>query len=200
MIPPVEEILSTATSQIGNAYTWGGDSPSQGFDCSGLIEWACAQHGVAMPRTAATQAAFCAAQGTTMSVQQGIATRGALLFRLGAPTDHVVLSLGNGSTVEAMGHAYGVRNGAATGRSWTTAARIPSVDYTSAPVTPGLTPTAAVLTAASDGSTGLFNTLLDPHWWLRAALIVGGGAAFLAGLYVVTRDLGVDFPNIPHPF
>jgi cell wall-associated NlpC family hydrolase len=47
--------LAAAESQIGVPYVWGGESPGQGFDCSGLIQWAWRQAGVDLPRTAAAQ-------------------------------------------------------------------------------------------------------------------------------------------------
>ena len=42
-------------SQIGVPYKWGGASPETGFDCSGLMMWLCAKHGVVLPHFAASQ-------------------------------------------------------------------------------------------------------------------------------------------------
>lgn len=47
--------LAAAKSVIGTPYVWGGESPRYGFDCSGLTQWAWAQAGYRIPRTAATQ-------------------------------------------------------------------------------------------------------------------------------------------------
>jgi cell wall-associated NlpC family hydrolase len=48
-----------AVSQLGVPYVWGGEAPigtpSPGFDCSGLVQWAWAQAGVSIPRTTETQ-------------------------------------------------------------------------------------------------------------------------------------------------
>lgn len=43
-------VVDTARTVMGTRYTWGGDTPRDGFDCSGLIYWVYAQHGVRMPR------------------------------------------------------------------------------------------------------------------------------------------------------
>ncbi|ANU65731.1 C40 family peptidase [Turicimonas muris] len=47
---PGSNVLETAMSQIGKKYSYGKASPSQGFDCSGLIYWAYQSHGIAVPR------------------------------------------------------------------------------------------------------------------------------------------------------
>ncbi|MEW6583061.1 MAG: NlpC/P60 family protein [Actinomycetota bacterium] len=48
--------LDLAMTQIGVPYEWGGESPG-GFDCSGLVYWAYAKVGIALPRVAEDQAA-----------------------------------------------------------------------------------------------------------------------------------------------
>lgn len=47
--------FSAAKTQIGVPYVWGGEQAGVGFDCSGLTQWAWAQAGVTIPRTAADQ-------------------------------------------------------------------------------------------------------------------------------------------------
>ena len=49
-------IAATAKSQLGRPYVSGGASPSRGFDCSGLVYWACARNGIAVPRISRDQA------------------------------------------------------------------------------------------------------------------------------------------------
>lgn len=41
-------IMTSAQSQLGVPYVWGGSSPS-GFDCSGLVQWCCQQAGANIP-------------------------------------------------------------------------------------------------------------------------------------------------------
>jgi cell wall-associated NlpC family hydrolase len=47
--------IAAARSQLGRRYVWGGASLAAGFDCSGLVQWAYAQGGARLPRTAQQQ-------------------------------------------------------------------------------------------------------------------------------------------------
>lgn len=51
----VQQVIDTARSFVGSKYSWGGTSPSTGFDCSGLLQYAFRQAGIDLPRTAAQQ-------------------------------------------------------------------------------------------------------------------------------------------------
>jgi murein DD-endopeptidase MepM/ murein hydrolase activator NlpD len=49
-------VIAVASAFLGWPYVWGGDDPEDGgFDCSGLMQYAFAQVGVALPRTAQAQ-------------------------------------------------------------------------------------------------------------------------------------------------
>ena len=52
------QVIALALQQLGTPYVWGGASPSQGFDCSGLISYVYAQIGVSLPHHAASQYAY----------------------------------------------------------------------------------------------------------------------------------------------
>ena len=71
-----------------------------------------------IPDGAAHQYVWLKEQGATMSVDQALHTPGVLLFHFDSepqpgltsepPVADVAISLGNGMTIEAKGHAYGV--------------------------------------------------------------------------------------------
>src|SRR5688572_32154468 len=48
-------LIQTALSLEGVPYRWGGDSPGNGFDCSGFVQYVLAQHNIAAPRTSTEQ-------------------------------------------------------------------------------------------------------------------------------------------------
>src|SRR6478752_6734857 len=50
-----DQVVLDGLGQIGVPYVWGGASPQTGFDCSGLVMWLWARHGVTLPHFAASQ-------------------------------------------------------------------------------------------------------------------------------------------------
>ncbi|WP_262336952.1 NlpC/P60 family protein [Limosilactobacillus fermentum] len=88
--------VNKALGEIGVPYVWGGNSPSVGFDCSGLVQWA---YGLSSSyRTTYQQQAI----GTHVYSNVSSAPKGALLF-FGSDSApyHVAISLGDGSYVHA---------------------------------------------------------------------------------------------------
>jgi hypothetical protein len=52
-----DSIIATATEAMGRPYTFGGTgTDGEGFDCSGLIQYAYGKHGIALPRRSTDQA------------------------------------------------------------------------------------------------------------------------------------------------
>jgi peptidoglycan DL-endopeptidase CwlO len=86
--------VAAAESQLGVPYVWGGETPGQGFDCSGLTQWSWGQAGVSIPRVAADQAAALA------KVALDALEPGDLLFYYNLDgdntIDHVVMYVGSG--------------------------------------------------------------------------------------------------------
>jgi hypothetical protein len=128
----VEKFVQACLDQTGDKYVYGAeasanDDDPDAFDCSELVEWAAKRAGGYMPDGSANQLAYVRKKGKTISVDQAIKTRGALLFAPG----HVAVSLGNGRTIEGAGRAYGVRQMSATNRStrFTAAGLVPSLRY-----------------------------------------------------------------------
>jgi cell wall-associated NlpC family hydrolase len=117
-----QKFVQSALAMSGDSYVYGAsgsplDPHPNSFDCSGLTQWAAGRAGVTLPRTAQQQYLALKNQGDLIPVQQAINTPGALLFSFSSepsPTNmypshaHVAISLGNGKTIEARGHAYGV--------------------------------------------------------------------------------------------
>ena len=46
-----ERAVKMAVQAVGLPYRWGGESPSTGFDCSGLVRWAYGEVGVDLPHS-----------------------------------------------------------------------------------------------------------------------------------------------------
>jgi len=49
------QIVAAARNLLGQPVVWGGSSPTQGFDCSGLVQYVYRQAGINLPRTADLQ-------------------------------------------------------------------------------------------------------------------------------------------------
>jgi len=49
------QLLAVASGMLGQPVVWGGASPAQGFDCSGLVQYVYRQAGINLPRTADLQ-------------------------------------------------------------------------------------------------------------------------------------------------
>jgi cell wall-associated NlpC family hydrolase len=96
--PPVgvgaDAAIAAARSVLGVRYTWGGASPSTGFDCSGLVMWAWAHGGRSLPHSSAAQ--YSSTQHISMSALQP----GDLVF-YGSPIHHVALYIGGGQIIHA---------------------------------------------------------------------------------------------------
>ena len=98
--PLANAVVETALGVMGTPYTWGGSS-ANGFDCSGLIQYAFRAHGVSLPRTSADQAR----QGVAVARDLSLLAPGDILTFSsgagGAQVSHVGLYLGNGEFIHS---------------------------------------------------------------------------------------------------
>lgn len=95
------QVIGFAEQQLGDPYVWGGTGPN-GWDCSGLIQWAYAKAGVKIPRVASDQ------QKQGKAVPTDAVQPGDLLFN-GSPAHHVVMAIGGGKIIEAPHTGANVR-------------------------------------------------------------------------------------------
>ena len=91
-----DAVAQLATQLVGIPYRYGGDHPDSGFDCSGLVFYTYAQHGISVPRT--SQALFKASE--KIALEQ--ADEGDLVFfQDQEKLSHVGIYLGRGLFVHA---------------------------------------------------------------------------------------------------
>ena len=86
-------VIQAALSQVGDPYVWGGAGPD-GFDCSGLTQFAYAAAGVSLPHSSRAQA------GMGVAVSRGELLPGDLVYFY-APVSHIGLYIGDGKMVHA---------------------------------------------------------------------------------------------------
>lgn len=86
------DVVRTAIGAIGTPYQWGGTA-ANGFDCSGLVQYAYGQHGIRLPRTSHDQSTA----GTEVTpVLEALQPGDVLLFsaRPGGGVTHVGMYVG----------------------------------------------------------------------------------------------------------
>jgi len=95
--PIAPDVVATALALRGTPYRNGGSEPSGGFDCSGLVQWAFARHGKALPRETREQYEM----GT--KIDQDEVQPGDLVFfkTVSKGPSHVGIALGGGEFVHA---------------------------------------------------------------------------------------------------
>lgn len=97
---PVQSVISAALAMLGTPYVWGAESPSSGFDCSGLVWWAYKQAGLNVARTTAGQIN----EGVAVSSGETLRPGDLLFTRGGRPTHdrgHVSIYAGKGLEIIA---------------------------------------------------------------------------------------------------
>ena len=109
-----DQVVEIALESIGTPYVWGGTG-ANGFDCSGLIQFAYAQVGILLPRISRAQIG----SGSPVAADPRLLRPGDVLgFAAGGSraTDHVGLYIGDGEFIHSS--SSGVRISALTDPYW----------------------------------------------------------------------------------
>lgn len=96
-------IVATAKQYLGYKYTYGGSSPSTGFDCSGFTSYIFKQYGISLNRTAAGQ------YSNGVAVSRANLQPGDLVMFGKSGINHVAIYIGGGQIVHASTPSTGVR-------------------------------------------------------------------------------------------
>lgn len=91
------ELVAYATNLIGTPYVWGGNTPAQGLDCSGLLYY--------IQKKAGSEVEDMSASGYSMigkNIDIGQKKPGDFLF-FGRPVTHCAIYVGNGYMIESRG-------------------------------------------------------------------------------------------------
>ena len=98
-------MAQTAQLYVGYRYTWGGMSPSTGFDCSGFVNYICKQYGISLHRVAQDIYTYDGTFVNAADMQPG----DILCFGYGPySVGHVGMYIGNGQMVHASDSTTGV--------------------------------------------------------------------------------------------
>jgi cell wall-associated NlpC family hydrolase len=100
------QVLRTADSYVGVPYVWGGNTPREGFDCSGFTKYVFAKYGITLPRTSREQVHA----GTAVAADFRALRPGDLMMfaEPGQAISHVAIYAGNGVIIHAASSVGGV--------------------------------------------------------------------------------------------
>ncbi len=108
------EIAVRAMSMIGRPYVWGGATPGQGFDCSGLVHFVYRQAlGLTLPRTAKLMSRT----GTRVS-RSRLLPGDLVFFNTGRRFSHVGIYVGDGRFVHSPRKGKTIRLARMDNRYW----------------------------------------------------------------------------------
>jgi cell wall-associated NlpC family hydrolase len=93
------QVVSTASTQEGVNYVYGGETAGKAFDCSGLVQWVFAKLGISLPRTSEAQASAGTAVSGLAQAQPG----DIILYNEPGegPNSHVAIYIGGGKQIAA---------------------------------------------------------------------------------------------------
>jgi cell wall-associated NlpC family hydrolase len=137
--PRWQVVVAAARSQVGGRYATYGDTPATGFSCVGLVRWAFAQAGIAVPEDEYALARdFAQVRGATPAGDV-LLPGDILLFHDTGPRglSHAAIYVGGGMMVSADSPAQGVQLEPLDQPFWVThwafAVRVPGLSTYAAP-------------------------------------------------------------------
>ena len=99
-------VLRTADQYVGVPYTWGGNTPESGFDCSGFTKYVFAKQGIQLPRTSREQVR--AGQGVPLDFNALLPGDIMLFAEPGEAISHVGIYVGSGVMIHSSSSGRGV--------------------------------------------------------------------------------------------
>ena len=93
----VKTVLQRAFALLGTPYRWGGTSPDNGFDCSGLVGYVFRTIGIDLPRVSRAMAN----EGTPVADRSSLAEGDLVFFGRRGRVDHVGIYIGDGKFLHA---------------------------------------------------------------------------------------------------
>jgi murein DD-endopeptidase len=97
------KVITRALSQLGVKYTWAGETPQRGFDCSGLTKWSYGGEGVYLPHSSLMQYQLAGDNGYKRIRKRRNLIKGDLVFfkTTSAKVGHVGIYMGGGEFVNS---------------------------------------------------------------------------------------------------
>lgn len=104
-------IARRALKQLGTKYTWAGETPKKGFDCSGLTKWVYEGHGPTLPHQSLMQYRLGGSNGFKRIRSRTDLMKGDIVaFKTSsAKVGHVGIYIGDGEFVSAIPSSNSVR-------------------------------------------------------------------------------------------
>ena len=148
-----DQLLELAAKHVGERYVYGAIAPKDNanwrgpWDCAEFASWLVYQvrqelygcdNDSGNPALADAYAGYwmrdVRAKGKEISLAEAAATPGAAVLRHSAGLGHIVISDGNGGTVEAHSTRAGVIRGTLANRRWDAAVLVPGIEYSPRPI------------------------------------------------------------------